>query len=75
MKSRVPNYFPILRRSYKTEEDLGLVINRSSRYVRQRLNDPGRYRFTAREIMLICQDIRIEPSLVFYEYQKIHDRR
>lgn len=70
MKGHSPNNFPILRRSYKTEEDLASVINRSVSYVRLRLNNPDKYRFTDTEILLLCQDLRMDPVTVFYQYNK-----
>ncbi len=70
MRCGASDYFPVLRRSYKNEESLAAVINRSSRYVRQRLNYPDKYRFTETEMRLICNDLRTSPLSVFYVYSK-----
>ena len=54
--------FPIVRRHYKSYEDLAKVIDRSISYVNNRLN--GRGSFTRPEKLAILLDIGMSPDQI-----------
>ena len=68
-KKQTP-YLAIVKRSYKSNAQLGEVINRSARYVRYRIN--GQADFTDREKKMILRDIGMDPTpeAIAYVFEK-----
>lgn len=55
----IPTY-PIIRRSFKSYKDLGLIINRSSSYINNCLN--GRKDFTRHEKYMILKYLGVSDT-------------
>lgn len=68
-KKQTP-YLAIVKRSYKSNAQLGEVINRSARYVRYRIT--GEFDFTDREKKMILQDLGMDPTpeAIAYVFEK-----
>lgn len=61
MKSRM-TFYPVIRRSFETMEELSNVINRSVSYCQQRLN--GKSEFTHKDKVLIAGYLGVDVSEV-----------
>lgn len=69
MKSRL-NFYPVLRREFENMQELADVINKSRRYVQNRLN--GNAAFTNNEKRLIAEYLK--PLLTEEETKKLFVR-